>query len=161
MGGTVRDPGAGGAAVVGGSGVHGTGAFAARPIRAGEPVLTQRGRVVRTAELSPAEKALMLGPDLWLEADPADPHPSDEVNHACDPNLGFRDGTLEMVALRDIAAGDELSFHYSTAMDEPGWGFPCRCGSGGCAGEVRGWSEISAAQRERLRPWALGWLKER
>jgi len=58
------------------------------------------------------------------------------VNHSCDPNTGVRDD-VRLVALRDLIAGEEIRYDYSTTMDEDHWTLQCRCGSRGCRGVVR------------------------
>jgi SET domain-containing protein len=143
-----------------GSRVHGMGVFATGPIAAGTPVVEQEGVVVREADLPPDPKALQIGPDLWLLARAGEVHPSDEVNHACDPNTGFVAGDLVLVALRDIAPGEEITFDYATAMNEAGWQIPCRCGGPTCRGTIRAWCDLDAATRARLRPTALAWLRD-
>lgn len=63
--------------------------------------------------------------------------PADWFNHACEPNAGLR-GQLSLVALRPIAAGEEVCYDYAmsdgSAYDE----FPCDCGAGRCRGRVTG-----------------------
>lgn len=47
----------------------------------------------------------------------------DMINHSLDPNVGMafsEDGTFEIVALRDIPAGEELFFRYKNVEDEEG-----------------------------------------
>ena len=59
----------------------------------------------------------------------------DLVNHSCAPNLGLFpmvgaggvDGDLFLVARREIAAGEELSFDYSTSMVDEPWAMDCAC----------------------------------
>jgi hypothetical protein len=61
----------------------------------------------------------------------------DYINHSCEPNAGMS-GQLVIVAMRDIAAGEEITIDYAmcdgSAFDE----FPCACGSRFCRGEVTG-----------------------
>lgn len=140
------------------SGVQGTGCFTTRAFRAGEVVVRQEGTVCTTEELPPGVLSLQIGPDLWLCGDEEDLHPSDVINHSCEPNLAFLEGTLVLRALRDLAPGEELSFDYVTAMDLPGWGFACACGAPTCRGWVTGWTDAPVALREARRPWALAWL---
>ena len=54
------------------------------------------------------------------------------------------------VALRPIAAGDEVRFHYAATEYEMAEPFACRCGARTCAGEVRGYRYLSAEQRALL-----------
>ncbi len=58
------------------------------------------------------------------------------LNHSCEPNAAVRDRSL--VALRDIADGEGITFDYNATewdMAEP---FACHCGSPRCVGLVRG-----------------------
>lgn len=55
-------------------------------------------------------------------------------NHGCEPNLGF-DGTLKLVAIRDIQKGEELLLDYAfmESFFEP---FACKCGAKTCRGTI-------------------------
>ncbi len=69
------------------------------------------------------------------------------INHSCAPNCRaeIRRGRVWIVARRDIARGEELTFDYGYAFSE--WPLhPCRCGAPRCAGFI-----VSAAQRWRVR----------
>ncbi|MEU8548946.1 SET domain-containing protein-lysine N-methyltransferase [Streptomyces roseoverticillatus] len=73
------------------------------------------------------------------------------MNHSCEPNSRIED--QQVIAVTDIAAGEEITFHYNSTdldMAEP---FDCRCGNVNCAGRIAGFSSATAAERERLRPW--------
>jgi hypothetical protein len=60
---------------------------------------------------------------------------ADWINHSCAPNAGLA-GQVTVVAMRDIAAGEEICFDYamcsSCLLDD----FDCRCGTPGCRGHV-------------------------
>ena len=58
------------------------------------------------------------------------------LNHSCEPNLGLQ-GQIVYIALRDIAADEELTFDYATNGDEPEE-MICRCGAPTCRGKVTG-----------------------
>ena len=70
--------------------------------------------------------------------------------HSCAPNCytDERDGRIFIVALRNIAAGEELSYDYGLIIDEPYTRklkaeYPCWCGAATCRGTLlapkRGW----------------------
>jgi SET domain-containing protein len=140
--------------------VHGTGVFARRPFAPGELVTRQEGVLLEVDELREDLKAIQIGPRSWLLADPNAPHPSDEINHSCDPNLGFTAGDTALYALRPIAPGDELTFDYSTAMEEPWFHLPvCECGAETCRGQVQRYSALPVDTRRALRPLAMAWLR--
>jgi hypothetical protein len=60
------------------------------------------------------------------------------LNHSCNPNVILDAENLQMVACRDIAKGEELSFFYPSTeweMDAP---FICLCGASNCIHVVAG-----------------------
>ena len=64
------------------------------------------------------------------------------INHSCDPNVFFNTTTMELVALKSIAPGDEFTFFYPSTewdMAEP---FECLCGSAHCLGIIKGAKDI-------------------
>ncbi|HEU5007493.1 MAG TPA: SET domain-containing protein [Jatrophihabitantaceae bacterium] len=60
------------------------------------------------------------------------------ANHSCDPNLWWSGD--ELVALREIAAGEELTYDYATdgpaGVLGPGALLRCNCGSMRCRGLI-------------------------
>ena len=69
------------------------------------------------------------------------------INHSCAPNCASNviAGHIWIIAQRDIAAGEELSFDYGYPYSE--WRLhPCRCGAPRCPGFM-----VETAQRWRLR----------
>ena len=59
------------------------------------------------------------------------------INHSCDPNCeAWVEGRrIYLYALRDIAAGEELTFDYGFDVDCY-LDHPCRCGSAACVGYI-------------------------
>lgn len=137
---------------------HGRGVFAAQGISAGGVLMVFQGPLLRRAELDPHDYHLQIGEDLYLgPSGLAD----DFVNHSCAPNAGFGEG-LALLALRDIAADEEITWDYSCAIDEEDFkGFPCACRAAGCRGIVQSFRYLDPVVRERLRPWALPYLRHR
>jgi len=130
-------------------GGRGTGVLAAVAIAQGENVLTFHGSSVR----SRGAHTLQIDADAHLEVDP----PGRFVNHSCDPNCGVREG-LTLVALRDIAAGEEVTFDYAMteAEMEP---MSCLCGSEKCRGTIAGYRALTPAQRGRYNEWISDYLR--
>lgn len=65
-----------------------------------------------------------------------------KVNHSCEPNAGFR-GQITLVAMRDIAVGEEVTFDYAmTDIEFTGdiaWDVTtCRCGRTQCRHTITG-----------------------
>ena len=79
-------------------------------------------------------------------ADPAGWRP---INHACDPNTWLEG--LDVVARRDIRAGEELTIDYATFCGPGMASFECECGSPDCRAIARGADCHSPELRERYR----------
>ena len=127
--------------------------------RAGQLLLEHYGERVSFAAAASlaADHIMEVGPDLvFLPSRDID----DYVDHSCEPNcrLDYRDdGRVFLVALRDVAAGEDLTFDYATTTTRagvaafPGWRFACRCGATCCRGEVGAAEDLSV---DRLRYYA-------
>ena len=68
-------------------------------------------------------------------------------NHSCNANTGY-DG-LNLVALRPIAAGEELTLDYGMLLDENAETFDCQCGAPNCRSVVSGTNGNSVSSREQ------------
>lgn len=137
---------------------HGRGVFAARALRAGEAIITFSGPMLARAELDPNDYHLQIGEDRYLGPSRL---ADDYINHSCEPNGAFLQG-LTLFAVRDLAIGEEITWDYSTAIDEADFtGFPCGCGAASCRGMVRSFRHLPKEQQERLRPWLLPYLREK
>jgi SET domain-containing protein len=135
---------------------HGRGVFAHEPIRAGEVILVFTGPLRTRAELREDDYHLQIGDDLYLGASG---EADDYVNHSCEPNAGFCDG-LTLVARRDIRPEEEITWDYSTAIDEADFaGFVCSCGAGSCRGQVRSFRHLDRTTQARLASWLLPYLR--
>ncbi len=91
--------------------IHGKGCFATRLIAATEFIGEYTGRATA------ADGTYVL----WVEGDDGEFHGIDGdgplrwLNHSTDPNVEF-DGP-QLFALRDVGAGEELTFHYGEEWD--------------------------------------------
>lgn len=68
-------------------------------------------------------------------------------NHSCDPNTGYVG--LNVVALRAIKKGEELTLNYASFLDETMEPFNCRCGAPNCRGLITGITHNSVTEREK------------
>ena len=90
----------------------------------------------------PLSKEVFL---LW-DDNPANWAPQ---NHSCDPNTRYEG--LNVVALRNISKGEELTLNYANFLDEHMEPFDCRCGAANCCGRVTGTPNNTVTERESLR----------
>lgn len=135
---------------------HGKGVFACTRIPAGEAIVTFSGPLLKRAEVRANDYHLQIGEDLYLGASGA---ADDYVNHSCDPNAGFRND-LVLVARRTIEPEEEITWDYSSAIDEADFpGFGCCCGSEACRGTVHSFRHLDPALQEQLQPWLLPYLR--
>lgn len=127
---------------------HGLGAFATGNLIEGERIMRFEGTPLnfeQTLALGNEESfALQTGVDAYIMTVP----PLRYVNHSCDPNCGV-DEDLYLVAMRDIAEGEELTYDYSTTMLERHWEMICHCGSPKCRGVVRDFDTIPAEDQRK------------
>lgn len=59
------------------------------------------------------------------------------LNHSCDPSLGWTDART-LVALRDVAIGDEETVDYATCLDDPEFVLMCHCETYRCRQVIEG-----------------------
>jgi D-ala D-ala ligase C-terminus/SET domain len=68
-------------------------------------------------------------------------------NHSCNPNTGY--SGLNVIALRFIKKGEELTLDYASFLDETMEPFNCRCGASNCRGLITGFAHNSVTEREK------------
>jgi uncharacterized protein len=115
------------------SGIEGLGVFARVDFSPGDAVLTIDDSYVVDNEhpVAPDEKRhcdyLQGGKTVWMQV------PERHINHSCDPNVFVRtfDGIRHVLALREIRAGEEITYDYCVN----GYGdvvWQCNCGASRC-----------------------------
>jgi len=125
--------------------ISGRGLFAITQIKKGETICFMQGHLMDIDEMIARvdndleEGSDPLGVDNETYIDLDEPYRS--ANHSCDPNSFLR-GKNELVALKDIKENEEITFDYSTTMDdnkekieESGgglWTMKCKCESKNC-----------------------------
>jgi hypothetical protein len=112
----------------------GRGVIAGRTIPKGALVIRFEGPCFTRETCPDFSEAIQVGVDSWMWSSGG---LDDLVNHSCDPNLGiyqqFKEGGTFLISLKEIAAGEELSFDYSTSMVDEPWDLEgCLCGTAKC-----------------------------
>ena len=126
--------------------------IATQTVHAGGEVLEFIGELVDR----PSKYSLQVGEDLHLLAPEGEPWRY--LNHSCDPNA--RMAGMKLLALRDIAPGDEVTFDYNTT--EWAMATPFTCGCGACDGRlIAGFSRLSPREQADLEPRLADHLKDR
>ena len=122
--------------------IHGTGAFAIRPIPAGSSVIEYVGERISKQESQrrcELDNAYIFALDAEWDLDGSvEWNLARHINHSCAPNCEAvydDDGRIWIEAVRDIRAGEELTFNYNYDLEDYR-DHPCRCGSTGCVGYI-------------------------
>ena len=80
------------------------------------------------------------------------------TQHSCEPNMKFDMTRRVMIAVREITAGEPLTFNYNTTEWVLSTPFECGCGSDHCVGHVRGFSLLTRDEQIFLETMALPYL---
>ena len=119
----------------------GFGSYAVAPIPAGTIVAAFGGTLMDRATFDRQDpdrrsRSIQIDDDAFLLG-PAEREPGDAVNHSCEPNCGMG-GAAQVVAMRDIAPGEPLTFDYAMSDGSDYDEFACACGAAACRGRVTG-----------------------
>lgn len=116
--------------------IHGYGVIATRDIAANEAIAEVEGIVYTREALGDDTYCLWIHDDLYLDM----VDQTRWINHSCDPNTtvdteedGAGGASATIIALRDIRAGEEITYHYSFAQE---LAERCLCGSPQCQGWI-------------------------
>jgi SET domain-containing protein len=134
------------------SALHGLGVFATTGIKKGTRVIEYLGERVSHAEAdrryddkdeTDSHTFLFIVDDRTVIDAGVDGNEARFVNHGCDPNCEsvIRNRRVFIEAIRDIAAGEELTYDYQIQRedsDPPNIDviFACRCGAPRCRGTM-------------------------
>ncbi|MGF1561494.1 MAG: SET domain-containing protein [Geminicoccaceae bacterium] len=136
----------------------GVGIFAAHAFAAGDLIVEDLSgdyydEVYSLADLAAlgadlSQHAFQIGDDQYLLPNG---NIDDLVNHSCEPNTGIQllpEG-YRMIALRDIARDEELTYDYSTYISNADEQLRCLCGAPACRGLIGPFNTLPE-QRQRL-----------
>ena len=140
----------------------GQGVFAKEDLAQGEFIAGFYGEVyeVENALAIPTvavNHAIQFSENKWRDSltDGAARH----LNHSCNPNCGLS-GLFDLVAMRDINAGEELRWDYAMT-DDSNWEVPggrCLCGTPSCRGRIVPYRELTAEEQQEYLNYTSAWL---
>jgi uncharacterized protein len=145
--------------------IHGRGLFAKQPLSKDEVVAVKGGHIFDRGKLEELQARLgsaeiQIAEDLFIGPVEAADREGSMIfsNHSCDPNLGVR-GQIIFVAMRDIAAGEELTHDWAmTDCDDSQ--MSCHCGAACRRGIVTGTDWMRTDLQNRYRGY-FSWYLER
>jgi SET domain-containing protein len=151
---------------VGKSRIEGRGLFARRRIRRGEVVAIKGGhvydaRTLATVRRRIADSYIQIADGFFIGALHAAEVARNKlfINHCCAPNLGIRGQTV-FVALRDIAAGEELTYDWAMEENRPAR-VRCRCGARRCRRVLTGRDWTIPGLQRRYRGFFSSYLEDK
>lgn len=152
------------------SAIEGYGLSAAQPIKKGELVGIKGGHIIgwnifRKNKKLIGDSYLQIGDNFILA-----PLKRSEVNkvmmflnHSCEPNIGVR-GQIDFVAMRDIKAGEEITFDYvmtESSEQSPDYAMKCRCGSKNCRRVITGNDWKLPVLQKRYKGYFSAYIQEK
>jgi uncharacterized protein len=139
------------ALIIRSSEIHAAGCYTTTAIRKGERVVEYGGDIVSNAE---GDLLYKHKDYTYLFALDGGTHMVDGygmamyLNHSCAPNCETDqiDGKIWITAMRNIQAGEELTYDYNL-FDGEGEA-PCTCGARRCRGTMYSWDEIRKLKKQ-------------
>jgi SET domain-containing protein len=121
--------------------IHGRGGFARVNISEGAKLIEYVGRKIDKVES--LRQCELDNPYIFSITDDYDLDGNVEwnlarlLNHSCSPNAEAQDEDerIWIIALRDIAAGEEITFNYNYDLQDYKE-HPCQCGASNCVGYI-------------------------
>jgi uncharacterized protein len=144
---------------------HDAGVFALEPIAKDEFIAGFYGEVYEAPDAMSIPAIALNHAAQFAEHKYRDALPNGVakyLNHSCVPNCGIR-GLHDLVAMRDIQAGEELCWDYAMTEDS-NWQVPggkCSCGSSKCRGRIVPYRDLSALERQQYQGYTSAWLKRK
>ncbi len=129
----------------------GIGTFTTSPLKKGDLVIVQGGRILSSYALGNEPAYIPYGYHCYqverdqyicpIESSRESADGVFNVNHSCEPTCGIN-GQISMVAFRDIEAGEQITFDYAMSdveRPEEEWEpMKCLCNAENCRGLITG-----------------------
>ncbi len=119
----------------------GKAVFANKDFKKGERIIEFKGKPMKRRELPKLiapedDRYVQVGKDKYLGHSG---NYDDFFNHSCDPNSGlkFDMDKVILVAIKDIKKGREITWDYSTTLEDDFWEIDCLCKSKNCRKRIR------------------------
>lgn len=146
--------------------IEGRGLFARTAISKDEIVAVKGGHIISRTVLADLQSLLgsseiQIGDDLFISPVTLEEREGSMIfsNHSCAPNIGIR-GQIIFVAMRAIAAGEELTHDWAMTDDDAD-SLKCRCGAADCRGTITGKDWQRPELQERYGRYFSAYLLEK
>ncbi len=125
------------------SNIHGLGIFAVEDISKNEIIAVKKGSHLTKKEMKDLD--IEFGSGIQVNDDLFIAHKDKEelkksfvyINHNCNPNCGMKGNSGEVVSMRDVKKGEELTIDYAMFIDDDSC-MQCSCKSEKCREIITG-----------------------
>ena len=140
--------------------IHGMGVFAGEDIKKGEVIQPIKGKMMHFTVTNKEDSLaypdwIGIGKNQWIDPE----KPFKFINHSCDANSGVQ-GQIDIVAIKDIKEGEEITIDYSIIEGDAFWEMPCSCGSSNCRKIVRSIQFMPKEQFNKYLPYIPEYFQE-
>lgn len=139
--------------------IDGQGLFAERDFKAGEVLCLFEGQEI---SLDYANSLYENGFDYILQVANRRflilKNKEKYINHSCSPNGAFLNKSGELIALKDIKKGEEITFDYS-ANEITDFEFKCQCQSENCREVIKPYPKLSREEKKEISPRLTPFVK--
>lgn len=118
--------------------------YAAQDLKVGTILSEFNGKVFE----NPTRYTVQINKNQHLELQPEHLR---YTNHSCEPNVFFDTTNRQLISLRSINAGEELSFFYPSTEWDMTEAFDCSCGKTQCLGRIQGANYLAFHQLRKYR----------
>ena len=119
----------------------GKAVFANKGFEKGDEIIDFKGPLMKGEELPELvnpedDRYIQVGKDEYIG--PSGDY-DDFFNHSCNPNSGIKieEKRIVLIAIKRIKKGKEITWDYSTTMDEDEWEMDCMCKSKNCRKRIK------------------------
>lgn len=136
---------------------YGLGVFAVKAINKNEVIASFDGPVYDD-DFEPWTEdmynhAIQFGRAVWRDSNGI----ARLINHSCEPNSGIKN-LFNIVAMRRIAAGEQITWDYEMTEKNTSWQMRCRCQSSSCRGVIGNFKNMPKQVRKKYGSYISDWL---
>ncbi|MBU3904646.1 MAG: SET domain-containing protein-lysine N-methyltransferase [Nanoarchaeota archaeon] len=119
----------------------GKSVFAKSNFKKDEKIIEFKGKIIKTSDIpeinSPQDdRYVQIG--RYKYVGPSNSF-DDFINHSCNPNSGLKitNKSIILIAIKNIKTGEEITWDYSTTMNEDDWEMDCKCKNKSCRKRIK------------------------
>jgi SET domain-containing protein len=148
------------------SNIHGLGIFAVEDINKNEIIAIKKGSYLTKKEMGDLD--IEFGFGIQIDDALFIAHKNKEelkknfvyINHNCNPNCGMKGNNGEVISIRDIKNGEELTIDYAMFMNNNS-SMKCSCKSKECRKVITGTDWMKSELQKKYRGYFTDYIQRR